>query len=216
MPIIGIISGWPIWLLAIVSAVVAFLWLTIVARTVKGNRPTIRQKVESVQIATATSNSAAATGSGTAINAPGAGQVIGRIEAGRDVIINPLSSMSTPPDTRDYVRLTPDELTQFFRSDQTTVQSKKIVEPFIGKWMRVEGDLGDVSSYYEDIVIVSFANSGFTGQYALVKTLPMLFSGKKWSERLYVLKKGTHLVVRGQIKSVTQLGVSLENCELIQ
>lgn len=215
VPIIGIISGWPIWLLAIVSAVAAFLWLTIVTWVVRPYRTAARQEAEPIQTAKATSNSAAATGSGTAVNAPGAGQVIGRIEAGRDVIINPLSSRLTPRDGRDFVDVTPDYLTGFFRADQTSIQSSRAVEPFLGKWMKVEGDLGDVHSISSDRAWVTFANA-FTGEMGRGKQLNMHFEGKEWVERLYVLKKGTRIAVQGQIKYVFERDVELDNCELIQ
>jgi len=217
VPIIGFISGWPIWLVAIVSAVVAFLWLTIVTWSVRLYRPTVRQKVESIQTANATGNSAAATGSGTAVNAPGAGQVIGRIAAGRDVIINPLSPKMPPPDVRDFVDITPDDLTNFFRDDQTNIQSQTAVEPYIGKLIKVEGDLGDVrSSFSSDRAQVTFSTNNFTGEFGPYKKLYMHFSGKKWIDRLYFLKKGTHIAIQGQISSVDKLDVNLDNCELIQ
>jgi hypothetical protein len=217
VPIIGTISGWPIWLLAIVSAVVAFLWLTIVTWVVRLYRPAARQETEPIQIANATCNSAAATGSGTAVNALGAGQVIGRIEARRDVIINPLSSMMTPPDERHFVDVTPDDLIGFFRDDQTSIQSNRAVEPFIGKWMKVEGDLGEVlSSFGSDSAQVTFATSIFTGEWGRFKGFYMIFKDKKWVERLYCLTKGTHIAVQGQIDRVDKLSVQLNNCELIR
>jgi hypothetical protein len=152
------------------------------------NRPAVRQEAESTQTANATSNSAAATGSGTAINAQGAGQVIVGIEAGRDVIINPPSAMMKQQDGRELVDLMPDDLTRFFRGDQTTIQSNKMVESFIGKWMRVKGELADVTLVPGFGVQVTFSQTA-----GLNKAVIMNFVDKKWVGRLYGLLKGTRI-----------------------
>ena len=216
VPIIGIIKDWPIWLLATVSAIVAFLWLTIVTWFVRLYRPTARQEARPVHTINTANNSAVVTENGTVVNAPGAGQVIGKIEAGRDVIINPSSSVMTQPDGREFVGVTPDDLTRFFRDDQTTIQSSRAVEPFIGKWMKVEGDLGDVGSSFYNSVNVTFVTYGFTGELGRYKRLYMRFNGKKWVDSLYLLTKGTHIVVKGQIKDISSMSVTLDNCELSQ
>ncbi|MFC1907298.1 hypothetical protein ACFLW8_04360 [Chloroflexota bacterium] len=127
----------------------------------------------------------------------------------RDVFAN-------PPDEKEFVSVTPDDLMNFFSADQTSIQSRRVVDPFIGKWIKVEGDLGDVLAVGSDGAGVTFANYRFTGDMARYKKLSMYFMGKKWVERLYILKKGTRIAVQGQIKYVFELGVELENCELIQ
>jgi len=216
IPIIGVIKSWPIWLLAIVSAIVAFLWMTILT-WVMSNFNSMK-KQETKRKDNAPSNSAIANNNSMAINAPNAGQVIGKIEVGRgDVIINTLSSMAKPADERNVVGITPDELTRFFHDGQTTIQSRRAVEPFIGKWMKVEGDLGDVDSGIQDnIAHVTFVTYRFTGELGAYKHLYMRFSGKKWIDKLYTLTKGTHIVVNGQILDVNIMSVSLDNCELIE
>ena len=138
------------------------------------------------------------------------------LNAGGDVYINPPSSNMEPLDERDFVSITPDQLVGFFRADQTTIQSNRTVEPYIGKWMKFEGDLGDVLSFRSDSAMVTFAPSIFTDKANSQKTFIMGFSGKEWVERLYVLPKGSHIVVEGQINRVSSTGIHLDHCKLVQ
>src|SRR5208283_2554124 len=99
--------------------------------------------------------------------------------------------------------------------EQTTVQSERIVAPFKGKWIKVEGDLDDVTEMYGDTVEISFKDLKFTGRYANFKNLAMTFIDKKWIDYIDGLKKGTHLVVQGQISRISKMSIRIENCEIV-
>jgi len=129
---------------------------------------------------------------------------------GGDIVFNPSAPEVAPQDKRDLVSVTPDDLVGFLRDDQTSIQSSRVVEPFIGKWIQVEGKLRDVHSSSDDSAGVFFERD-IKGVH-----LYMRFTGKESVDRLLVLKKGTSIVIQGQIESVSKIGVGLENCELIQ
>lgn len=105
--------------------------------------------------------------------------------------------------------VTPVRLTGFFEN-RTDIQAQRTVEPFIGKWMTVSGPLGNVSAF-KTISQVTFAPETFDST-----TVYMYFKDRETVEtRLYGLKSGDQLTVRGRIDKVTSHSVDLEDCELV-
>jgi hypothetical protein len=113
------------------------------------------------------------------------------------------------PDGRVLVDVTPQYLTDFFR-EHTDIQAKKLLEAFIGKWMRLSGPVGDVYANDESNATVYFYPSTYRRTQIL-----MYFNDKPIIEdRLRVLKKGDRITVIGQIDWASPRSLELDNCEL--
>jgi len=109
---------------------------------------------------------------------------------------------------REIIDATPDYLMALF-DQHTSIQAQRLIEPYIGKWMRVSGKLGNVSNneYFAQVV--------FEHRPSSYPRIYMLFRQPNRSDRFSVLRRGTQLTVLGQIQEVAQLTLQLDNCELI-
>jgi hypothetical protein len=114
-----------------------------------------------------------------------------------------ISSPTVLEDNRVVVGTNPERLCAFFK-DATTAQGKRLVQPYIGKWMRVSGKVSNVGDSH-----ISFRNFGVAG------VLIIMFFDDKWSDRISVLEMGTTVTVLGQIREIDVLGLQLRNCELV-
>jgi hypothetical protein len=94
----------------------------------------------------------------------------------------------------------------------TSVQASKLVEIYIGKWMRFSGDVGNVTLRREGMhVIVKVEDE--TGK-KMDLTLLLLDFEKNWSERLEILGVGDRISGLGQINTVDSMSIYLGKCEL--
>jgi hypothetical protein len=115
------------------------------------------------------------------------------------------------PDGRTLVDVTPEYLAGLY-NEHTSIQADKLVEAFIGNWIRLSGLLGNVATRSKDEVTVFFESETFG--HILV---PMVFDVKDSpvvENQLRVLKKGDPITVIGQIWRASAMMVELENCEL--
>jgi len=130
--------------------------------------------------------------------------VQGTISTGEEEV--PASRLS---DGRILVDASPEYLVGLFK-EHTSIQAEKLVEAFIGKWIRLSGPVGNVSARGEDKATVTFESNTLESAVVL-----MVFNGKQVVENhLRVLRKGDPITVIGQIRSVSSLFLDLENCEL--
>ena len=115
------------------------------------------------------------------------------------------------PDPREFIPedVTPDYLVGLFEQ-HTTVQAGKLLEPYIGRWMRVErarvNDVEAIGSGLDADLIVSFSNPVFPTRICVFKS--------DWKERLEGLRKGTYITVVGRLHQVSSGSVALQDCEL--
>jgi hypothetical protein len=105
--------------------------------------------------------------------------------------------------------ITPEYLVGFFK-EHTSIQAMKLIEPFIGKWMRVSGDLREVILRTSDTAQVTFSGRGL-GDLAEVY---MYFRTKESIERLAILRRGDRLTITGQISEMSDIHLTLDECEL--
>jgi hypothetical protein len=113
------------------------------------------------------------------------------------------------PDGRTLVDVTPGYLAGL-RGEHTEIQADKLLEAFVGKWMRVSGAVEDVFALNENIARVSFAYEGPDAP-----SVTMDFKGKRVIDnQLRVIKIGDPITVIGQIQWAGPFLVQLENCEL--
>jgi hypothetical protein len=125
------------------------------------------------------------------------------------------SAPTSEPEERMVVDVTPAYLVGFF-NDHTSIQARKLTEPYIGKWLRVSGALSDVLRSHIDQPVsqVTFEKgSPFDENYEWF-TVYMYFD-RTWDDRLAVLRRGTTITVLGQLERVSGVEVHLEHCELV-
>jgi hypothetical protein len=109
-------------------------------------------------------------------------------------------------DGRTLVDVTPEYLMGLY-DGHTSIQAAKLVEAFIGKWLRVSGPLEDVTANG----MVFFESGAFGSTTAL----EMRFNDRIAIENdLRILRKGDQITVIEQIERVSSTSVQLENCEL--
>jgi hypothetical protein len=102
--------------------------------------------------------------------------------------------------------ITPKLLCGFF-NQYMHVQAQKLVQPYIGMWMRVSGNLANVREINSSLVMVRFdAEEG-------ASTL-LFFDKEKWFNRLSILVKGNKVTVIGKIEQVDSTTFQLSECEL--
>lgn len=112
---------------------------------------------------------------------------------------------------RQVVDVTPEYLAGLFDA-HTSIQASKLVAPYLGKWMKVSGPLGDISAF------TTFSQVTFAfGRFTFPLSVYMYFHDREVVEnRLAVLSRGEdQITVLGQIDRVDGTRVMLENCELI-
>jgi len=128
----------------------------------------------------------------------------GTISTGEEEV--PAAQLS---DGRTIVDVTPEYLMGLF-DKHTSIQAEKLVEAFIGKWIRLSGPLGDVMPGGGDSVAVVFTHERFQHRGVM-----MFFNNRATIEnQLRVLRKGDQITVIGQIQRVFSASLELKNCEL--
>ena len=129
---------------------------------------------------------------------------------------NPLPRLRHPGGQGDRVAddrvVVPDSvtieyLTGLFDEERTSAQANRLLEPFLGKWIRVSGRIHDVQEVGSNIV-VSFYDHG---QWLFTF---MEFDGS-WVAHLSVKQKGDDIDVLGKIGRVSPNDLHLRDCELV-
>jgi hypothetical protein len=145
------------------------------------------------------------------------GSVVGNVIQGSTVNVGATGVEDTATPKRDVVRVTPGWLIARFK-DHTDVQAQKLVEPYIGKWIRVSGKLNNVMSSSEHFVQVTFqpAKTLFErdtedpDDWAMV----WMYFPKDQEADLALLPRGAPLTVLGRIDRIDAVNVHLQDCEL--
>jgi hypothetical protein len=120
------------------------------------------------------------------------------------------TSLILEPNDKDRIIIhdSPEYLMSLFNTDHTSIRAIKLIEPYIGKWMRVSGRLRDVREGANHVTVT------FESPPDKITFLFMYFQ-KSDRDRLSILRRGSQLVVIGQISRINRTDVDLENCELI-
>jgi len=106
------------------------------------------------------------------------------------------------------VDVTPTYLTGLF-DEHTSIQAAKLVEAFIGKWIRVSGPIGDVAPLDDKRAVVWLVH--IVGE----PLMPCYFNGRGVVDELRVLRKGDPVTILGQVARVSgPASLDLNNCEL--
>ncbi len=111
---------------------------------------------------------------------------------------------------RIEIDVTPEHLWSLFEG-RTGIQGESLVEPFIGKWMRLAGPLGDVGRISEKWLQVTFRY----GTQPMGKHVYIYVRDKRWIDRVVLLKIGDEIVVLGRIERVSAMEIRLDHCVLV-
>jgi hypothetical protein len=108
---------------------------------------------------------------------------------------------------RLFVDRTPQELMRF-REEHTSVNANKLLEVFMGKWLRVPGIFEDVAVERTTLFVTLVMPTGTS------RSVAFLYFQLEWHDRLLMLKRGAPITVIGRIVSVGLGEVVLTDCEL--
>lgn len=121
----------------------------------------------------------------------------------------PKAPTSDPASTaqREYIEegvTYPDLLSRL--KGKTDLQRETLAQPFLGKWLKIEGTLSNVSSALNGGV---YATIDLLGDTWVLCTFD-----SKWRETISAVHVGDTVTIEGCIKSLTR-GSGLDRCELI-
>ena len=110
-----------------------------------------------------------------------------------------------------YTQWTASEIVEAVKG-QTSMQATGIVQPHRGKWLKVDGEVRDISElptlfwwHYIPLVILG-EESGLT--------FSMRFKRRRWRAELETLRQGDRLAAEGRITDIGPTMINLDNCEV--
>ena len=110
---------------------------------------------------------------------------------------------------RTFVRQSPTEIVEDFRTDQTSLEIELLSKRFVGHWLEVDGVVRDVAKGPPGVAATVRLEIGSRPDIAL------LFSHRAPDlEAVLLLKKGLKVRARGRISSVVRTTITLKECEL--
>lgn len=119
-----------------------------------------------------------------------------------------------PLSERLFVAKSPQELTGFFK-DLIDVQAEKLIQPYIGKWLKISGQVSNASHHADMLklwqVFVFVKNED--KRYPDIQIA--LYFSDTWTERLSLITRDTNITVQRRINKVSSHGLELHACELV-
>ena len=94
--------------------------------------------------------------------------------------------------------------------DLTSMKEEERAKFYMGKWLRVQGVIDDISQY-EAVVTIRFSAKRLS-----FRSVDMAFSDESTCARLRTLDKGDRLAVIGKITYANSLSIELTDCELVE
>lgn len=111
----------------------------------------------------------------------------------------------------------PDELTitrlRELTAGLTAAQAKRVIDPYVGKWMRVSGLVHDVKFFESNQAMLLLVAPGET--FLASSTPPLVFERAHWEDALHELKKGSTVVALGRVELAIGETIMLHDCELL-
>jgi hypothetical protein len=129
--------------------------------------------------------------------------------------IQSIANQISPAETRVFIppSATPLFLTGFFEG-HTSAQGEQSVSPYLGKWMRIQGPVGEVYTSDTYVDVVTYPDTAKGSASVLFITIRMRFS-KEWHERVVLLSPDDEVAVVGRIENIGRLRIDLRDCELV-
>jgi hypothetical protein len=111
---------------------------------------------------------------------------------------------------RIEVRIQPQDLIKQL-SPLHSFQADAIMKDYVGKWMRVSGEVRNVDEDKRDkTMTVLLRLSGDPGS----PRIQLIFDAPTWRDRIVVYQKGVQMSAVGKIRSFSGLSMDLTDCEL--
>jgi hypothetical protein len=124
----------------------------------------------------------------------------------------PISAPSSRADAigRIFADITPQDLVRPFDT-YVAIQAEKLIQPYLGKWLRVTEPVGNVRSLpngqWQVTVALKINESG-------IMVLSLTFDNE-WGDRLSILTRDATIRAIGQIDKIRSREIFFEHCELI-
>jgi hypothetical protein len=122
------------------------------------------------------------------------------IDKSRDKITEP-----EPPKERVFIAVDPEYLMAFY-DERTSVQGDQLAQNYIGKWIRVSGNVGNASIKWSSVIA--------TLRLPNMRHILLVFD-EGWKERVSLLIGGQKITAIGEIKQVSDDNITLDHCEVI-
>lgn len=129
----------------------------------------------------------------------------------------PEGSVSAIREQRIFVsrQVEPYDLCRLYKG-HTDIQAKKLLEPYIGKWMHIVGSISDMTFQEriptDEIWITAVAPIKKDEKNA--PTIFLRFDHQQWAERILTMKVGHKVKAIGKVESAESWNVSFIGCEL--
>jgi hypothetical protein len=121
----------------------------------------------------------------------------------RDV---PKAQDEPKPEERTIVDVTPEYLMELYK-DKLTFQADKLVLPYIGKWLKVSGEVRNISSPTAGVMTMAFVSSDNT-------STTFMDYDKPWFDILSTVRRGQKISALCQVLRARRFEVDLYHCEL--
>ena len=116
-----------------------------------------------------------------------------------------LPSASASPN-KIYTMRTIEEISEEF-NNRTDMQANKIVSKHIGKWIKIQEEVSNVSEHKDEITVAIHRS--------VTRTIYLDFDKKDWKEYLETMRKGDRIIAEGKITGINRLWIGVSNCEVI-
>jgi hypothetical protein len=123
-----------------------------------------------------------------------------------------VTALEPEPD-HSLIDVSPFELSGFF-DQHLTAQAMKLLEPYLGKRLRLTTTLVDVY-VYEDGHIYVYGTIPSPKDPTWIGMHVNFYFDKKWGSRLIVLKRGNPITAIGEIMEAKSKTIFLRHCELV-
>src|SRR6202165_4162405 len=117
----------------------------------------------------------------------------------------PARALVSVTPARRMLAKTPEQLVAMC-ANLTSLQAKRLVAPYIGEWMEIEGPVENVHGSSDDFGAVRIEG----------RLLAMFFQGKARLKQLELLARGDRIKVHGKISAISLFGVDLVDCVILE
>lgn len=129
---------------------------------------------------------------------------------------DPEPCLTAEPQKRQF--LPPEETIRHLRSltqNHTAIQLRTLAKPYEGKWLEVTGYVHDIDARSYGYIPVYLLQKDSEGEFYYWTDVMIGFE-QEWRDRLKLLNKSDFVRIQGMIDRVTDGGIGLSHCELIE
>lgn len=118
----------------------------------------------------------------------------------------PTPSKLPTPTSPQIVTISPQDLVGLF-AGRTTAEGNRLAAPYMNKWMKISGSVGNVHTYdTSSCVTLEYMSNG-------VYHTELRFE-EKWTEHISTLRVNDVIHAVGKIQSISEATLTMEKCEI--